>query len=370
VLRRSEPPSRKPTSLHVNLQREARSRLMLRRLRSVYAAEPAPEAAPESPVEAGSLVSSSSTNTWATVRQASVVFLFLLQLLSTELNVVTHTGLGINAAFASDGPLCTCLQPATYAFSVWAAIYGTLVLYCAFQALPENRDAALVRGTGWLLSLCFVFLAAWGAIASASPVPGNVGVVTALFVLLTLAFRASWLALVRVTKHENVLRYVDIVCVALPISLLTAWLLIAALLNLSILLLVSGVSTLALTSTGSQDLCVSGVTLIALLSALLWGFSRGNPYTAAVSVWGLIGIAVANGNAGRTATARTATLLAILLGTAGAGVLHFFQGPSLKWFGAASDKAETQPLIGKDTEAASPSETAGWRARLRRWLHG
>ena len=308
---------------------------------------PASDAALEagSPVAPPPPPSEAASTAWATGRQVSVVVLFLGQLAASNLNVVTGTGSGIGAAFERGGPLCTCLQPAGAFFSIWAVIYTALATYAVWQALPGNQQAPLARKTGWLACIAFLFLAAWGGLASAAPDAGAVGVQAALVVILALALRACWMVLAKLTSHEQVFSHTEAWCVAFPWSILTAWLLVATLLNVGSLLLVTGVSTLAAEAAGFS-VCVSGVTLLWLGGIALWAFTKANPYVAAVIVWALVGVAVAN-----AATApdvfRAAIADAVLLAAAAVLVWRFFHGPRTRWQGTTTEDELKKPLLGE-----------------------
>ena len=269
--------------------------------------------------------------------------LFLGQLAASNLNFLTGTGGGIGAAFAQGGPLCTCLQPAGAFFSIWALIYAALAAYAVWQALPDNRQSALARKTGWLACIAFLFLAAWGALASAAPDPSAVWVQATLVVLLAFALRASWMILAKLTAHEQVFTHREAWVVAFPWSILTAWLLVATLLNVGSLLLVTGVSPLAAEVAG-LSVCVSGVTLLWLAGIALWAFTKANPYVAAVFVWALLGIAVANAPTA-VDVFRAAVADAVLLAAAAVLAWRLFDGPRTRWQGASTEDELKKPLL-------------------------
>ena len=116
----------------------------------------APPSAPAA--AAGSLPSSAPPRTaaqlardkqWGTVRVAANIACYVLQLAAANTNALTGTGLGIGGVYASGGPLCTLLQPATWAFFVWFPIYTASLAYVVWQAIPANSSTPLARRTGW-----------------------------------------------------------------------------------------------------------------------------------------------------------------------------------------------------------------------------
>lgn len=228
--------------------------------------------------------------------------------------------------YASGGPLCTLLQPATFAFFVWFPIYTASLGYVIWQALPSNSSSPLARRTGWWALMAWLFLALWGAVASASPNPDTVLVQAVLLVLMLGILRAAWLALHAVAVHPEPLSAVETWCVAAPFSALAAWITVATALNAGALALVLGASSFAYTSTSLAPAAFC-IAALGALCAFLTMLTEGNPFFAAVLVWGLSGIAAAAARPGYTGLQAVAAIAAVAVSLAALYALSEPRGP-------------------------------------------
>src|SRR3712207_4028411 len=59
-----------------------------------------------------------------------------------------------------DGP-SSLVEPAPYAFTIWALIFALSLAYAAYQALPPNRDNPLLRRVGWFTAGAFFCTGLW-----------------------------------------------------------------------------------------------------------------------------------------------------------------------------------------------------------------
>ena len=380
--------------------RRARSGMM-ERLQRWYRGPPRPDAASPPAAAAASAAPppppSASTlardKQWGTVRVAANIGCYVLQLAAANTNALTGTGLGIGGVYASGGPLCTLLQPATWAFFVWFPIYTASAGYVIWQALPSNSSSPLARRSGWWALLAWTFLALWGAVASASPNPNTATVQAVLLVFMLGILRAAWLALHSVAVHPAPLSATETWCVAAPFSALAAWITVATVLNVGALALVLGASSLAYASTtlAPAALCVAALGALCVLLVLL---TEGNPFFSAVLVWGLAGIAAAAARPGYAALQAVAAIAATAVALAALYALSEPRGPRT-WgplteaavalrqstglvcqnCGAAScccapEAGEERPLLESAAPPASPKPRArlGFFARVKRAL--
>ena len=234
--------------------------------------------------------------------------------------------MGIGGVYASGGPLCTLLQPATWAFFVWFPIYTASLGYVVWQALPSNSSSPLARRTGWWALMAWFFLALWGAVASASPNPDTVLVQSVLLVFMVGILRAAWLALHAVAVHPEPLSAVETWCVAAPFSALAAWITVATALNAGALALVLGASSFAYASTSLAPAAFC-VAALGVLCAFLTMLTEGNPFFAAVLVWGLSGIAAAAARPGYAGLQAVAAIAAVVVALAAVYALSEPHGP-------------------------------------------
>jgi hypothetical protein len=257
------------------------------------------------------------------------VLLYIAQLCAARLNTLTGTGVGIGGAYSSSGPLATLLQPAGYAFGIWGLLYFGMLAYVIWQALPDNAESDLARRTGWWTLVVWVFLAAWGALASAAPFPDTLAVQATLLLFMLALLRALHLALHAVTVHAEPLTPAQQWCVAAPLSALTAWVTIAALLNAAVVLMLLGASWLSYDAANEAPAAVL-VTLLGLLGCVLAFTSRANPTFGVVFIWALIGIVVANARPGYEAVAALAAVSAVAVLVAMLVAMWTVPGPP-KW---------------------------------------
>lgn len=56
------------------------------------------------------------------------------------------------------------ILPASYAFSIWGAIFLLCLLYAVYQAFPNRRDSPLLRAVGWWSAGAFLCNTIWNQI--------------------------------------------------------------------------------------------------------------------------------------------------------------------------------------------------------------
>ena len=56
------------------------------------------------------------------------------------------------------------ILPASYAFSIWGAIFLLCLLYAVYQALPANRESPIFRAVGWWSAGAFLCNTIWNQI--------------------------------------------------------------------------------------------------------------------------------------------------------------------------------------------------------------
>lgn len=60
----------------------------------------------------------------------------------------------------SEGPTSP-VEPAGYAFGVWAVIFFFSLLFAVYQALPANRENTILRRVGWPVAVAFLCTGLW-----------------------------------------------------------------------------------------------------------------------------------------------------------------------------------------------------------------
>lgn len=112
----------------------------------------------------------------------------------------------------------TLIQPATYAFVIWGAIFLSLLAYAAYQALPANRENPLLRRIGWFTAAAFICTGLWSVFVPLRQFGLAQLMLLAIFVFLLIAY----LCLSR-SVHEHALSKGERWLVALPLGPFLGW---------------------------------------------------------------------------------------------------------------------------------------------------
>ncbi|MBA2680119.1 MAG: hypothetical protein H0U76_17195 [Ktedonobacteraceae bacterium] len=207
----------------------------------------------------------------------NVVFAFA-QIVVTMLGYLT----GANSSFDSSNASTPQVVPADYAFIIWALIYGGSIAYAIYQALPQQRENALLRGIGYYTASAFLATSAW---LIAAQLRFEWLTVVCLFWILISLFGAFIQFMDQpLTTRERYL-------VAFPISVFAGWATIAAIANTAGALQDSGFSNVLFSNQIWTILMLIIGTGIASFVVLR---SHGNVYYALTFIWALIGVVVAN----------------------------------------------------------------------------
>ncbi len=194
--------------------------------------------------------------------------------------------------------------PAPYVFSIWALIYLLMVGFVIYQALPKYRENPYNNSVGLFFagaSLLNVFwLLAWHYL--------QVTLSLVLMVLLLLTLVAVYLRINSETSRENIF---DRVLVKLSFSLYLAWVCVALLANLNVILYDIGWLGVGFGSI----LFTSLIIIFGAFVALYIYFARGDYIFPLVFAWAFIGIAMRHGSE---------LLLLTIVALAAAAALLFF----------------------------------------------
>lgn len=183
----------------------------------------------------------------------------------------------------------TLIVPASYAFAIWGLIFALCFAYAAYQALPANRENALLRRVGWFSAGAFLLNGAWSLVFPAQLF------LLAQVVILTIFFcaGAAFLLVARTGREQGLSRTEGWV-VALPLGLLFGWITAATLVSFATTLV--GVGVLR---GGLGEAALGAVLLLAgsLIAAFVIRVAKtGSPqgilaYSAAV-LWALVAVVV------------------------------------------------------------------------------
>ena len=180
--------------------------------------------------------------------------------------------------------------PAGYVFSIWGIIYLGLLAYTVYQALPAQRDSALLNRVGWLyIGTCAansIWLFMWHYLVFSA----SIVFMVALLVLLILIYLALGTGR---TKVGAAMRW----CVRVPFSIYLGWITVA---NATSLFNYwgwgNGLDTAA---------AIWAVIMLAVATvlAVLMSLRHGDIAYVAVIVWAFVGIAVKHSGNALVATA-------------------------------------------------------------------
>jgi hypothetical protein len=172
--------------------------------------------------------------------------------------------------------------PADYAFSIWSVIYIALLAFTVVQALPSQRQNALLRRLGYLPALTGVlntlWVVAWHFEAFALTVP----IMVALLVTLIAIHR-------RARGPESAeLSFRQRAALVAPWSLYLGWITVATIANVSQMLLWAGFTGGGI----PQEVWALGVLLIGVAIAATVVIRSRDAVYGAVVVWAYAAIAV------------------------------------------------------------------------------
>ena len=181
------------------------------------------------------------------------------------------------------------VEPALYAFAIWALIFALSLAYAAYQALPANRDNPFLRRIGWSTAGAFFCTGLWSLFVPERQFVLAQAMLLVIFVCLAVAF-------LRLTRAERgVLNMPNRWLVALPLGTFLGWITAANAVSLT-----SEVVRLGLVNgrgygealLGSALLLIGGVLAAAVILAGKAGPAQGYLAYAATVLWGLVAVVV------------------------------------------------------------------------------
>lgn len=170
------------------------------------------------------------------------------------------------------------LEAAGYAFSIWTFIYGGLLAYAAYQALPSIKETPGLRMLAWPSVIAMAGCATWLIATSYDAKWATVAIIVVSAAALC----------VPLMKRYPVQSSSDFWLVAAPLSLLAGWLTIASAINALTVLTGEGF----ITPDTAPAWATAGVLLVIFIGAAISGMSKNWVYPLPIA-WGLVAVAVA-----------------------------------------------------------------------------
>jgi hypothetical protein len=198
----------------------------------------------------------------------------------------------------SEGP-SSLVEPAGYAFGVWAVIFFLSLLFAVYQALPANRESSLLRRVGWPVAGAFVCTGLWSVSVALRQIGFAQVMLLGIFALLLVAY----LRLAR--SDAGALGRAERWLVSLTVGIFLGWVTAANAVSLT-----SEAVRLGLVDArGAGEVLVGSVLLVsgglpaAITRAGRNGPPQGHAAFAATVLWALVAIVAAQYGASVVTTA-------------------------------------------------------------------
>jgi hypothetical protein len=231
---------------------------------------------------------------------AAVIVFAVLQILTPALPTL---GIGESIGAQSQA-VRTLITPAGWAFGIWGPLYTGSALFALYQALPGQRNNALVAALRWPAAGAFAGNALWAAYVQVAGLSApSVLVIAWTLGCLLIAFR-------RLVAWPNALTVGERWCAWLPLSALAAWLTVATTVNTAAALRFHGVE-----GGSATPVIAAAIVMVAGAiagTALLRG--RGNPAYGVVLLWALSAIYASGGQAAAPVAIASGLAAVLVLG--------------------------------------------------------
>ena len=213
----------------------------------------------------------------------------------------------------SEGPQSP-VEPAGYAFGVWAVIFSLSLLFAGYQALPANRENAVLRRVGWPLAGAFLCTGLWSVFVSLRQIGLAQAMLLGIFAFLLVAY----LRLAR--SDPGALGRTERWLVSLTVGIFLGWVTAANAVSLASEVVRQGV----VDAGGAGEALVGAALLIlsGLLAAAITRVGRTGPPQAHAAfaltvLWALVAVVVAQYDASFVTTGAAVVaavpVLAVLL---------------------------------------------------------
>jgi hypothetical protein len=181
------------------------------------------------------------------------------------------------------------VEPAGYAFGIWAVIFSLSLAYAIYQALPRHREDPLLQRIGWFTAGAFLCTGLWSVFVPERQTLAALGVFLIAWGALFAAYRG-------IVQEGRGVSAGGRWLVALPVGIFFGWV-TAADLVAAALLIVGGVLVAAIVSFGRhgpiQAYLAYGATVLWALAGVIvnqWGFE---PVTVAAAAGAAVLVAMA-----------------------------------------------------------------------------
>jgi|JI9StandDraft_2_1071091.scaffolds.fasta_scaffold37193_2 hypothetical protein len=170
------------------------------------------------------------------------------------------------------------LRAAAYAFSIWGLIYGALLAFAVYQALPATQESPSLRRLGWPSVVAMLGCSAWLVATTYDARLATVAIIVVSAAVLC----------VPLARRYPVQHRIDFWLICAPVSMLAGWLTVASAINTLTVLTGFGV----IDAVSAPAWAAAGVALVAIIGLWLTSVSRNWVYPLPIA-WGLVAVGVA-----------------------------------------------------------------------------
>ena len=190
-----------------------------------------------------------------------------------------NLGFGEQIGERSDA-IRSLVVPAGWAFAIWGPLFLGCVIYAVWQALPAQRNNALLARIGWYTAGATAANGLWATYTQFS----NLTAISAVIILCSLVCLLA--ALRHLVHYEREFTTGERWIAGLTFSALAAWLTVASTVNITAALKYHGVG-----GGGEYPVLAAAIVAVAgIIGAAATFRSRGNPWYAAVILWAMLAI--------------------------------------------------------------------------------
>ena len=187
-------------------------------------------------------------------------------------------GLGDPIGDRSDS-VRTLITPSGWAFAIWGPLFLGSAIFAIWQALPAQRDNALLHKISWPAAIALGAQGVWATYTQFA----NLTAISAIIILTSLI---GLLVCLRELVAQQSMTHSERWFAALVLSALAAWLTAASIVNISATLVYYGVGGGFTNPLAAAIMVVIGGAIAAFATYR----SRGNPWYALVFCWALFAI--------------------------------------------------------------------------------
>ena len=173
----------------------------------------------------------------------------------------------------------TLITPSGWAFAIWGPLFLGSALFAIWQALPAQRDNALLDRIAWPAAIALAAQGVWATYTQFA----NLTFVSAIIILVSLG---GLLVCLRALSAQPSLTNGERWFAGLVLSALAAWLTAASIVNISATLVYHGVGG----GFAYPEAAAAMVGIGGIIAALAVARSKGNPWYALVFCWALLAI--------------------------------------------------------------------------------